>query len=147
MKNTDYTIVLNVSATPEKAFQSINNVTEWWTENLIGNSKKLKDEFTVTFGDIHVSTQRLIEFIPNKKVVWLVSDSKLNFTKNPNEWDGTKVQFEIGHENGKTQVIFTHIGLAPNIECYDACSNAWAEYIQQSLFQLIEKGKGKPTLR
>jgi hypothetical protein len=147
MKNQNYTVSITVNATAQEAFKSVNNVTKWWTENLEGHSQELNDEFTVRFGDVHVSTQKIVELIPDKKIVWLVTDSKLNFTKDPNEWTGTRISFEIFEKNDKsssyqTVVRFSHPGLG---ECFDACSNAWGEYIQQSLLSLINTGKGKPT--
>ena len=145
MKKQDYTTSISVNATPQEAFHSINSVTRWWTENLEGSSQELNDEFTVHFGDVHVSTQKLIEVIPNKKVVWLVTDSKLNFIKDKQEWNGTKIIFEISEKDNKTQVRFTHQGLIPQIECFDACSNAWGDYITQSLRNLINTGNGQPT--
>jgi len=145
MKKQDYTTSITVNATPQEAFKCINNVTKWWTENLAGRSKKPNDEFTVRFDDVHVSTQKLVEVIPGKKVVWLVTEGKLNFIKDKQEWNGTKISFEISEKEGKTQVRFTHHGLIPTIECFDACSNAWGDYIQGSLKSLINTGKGQPT--
>jgi hypothetical protein len=145
MKKQDYTISITVDATPHEAFKGINNVTKWWTENLEGSSQKLNDEFTVRFWDVHVSTQKLIEVIPDKKVVWLITDSNLNFIEDKQEWNGTKISFEISGRDGKTEIIFTHIGLVPQIECFHDCSNAWGQYIQKSLQNLINTGKGHPT--
>ena len=145
MKKQDYHISITVDATAHQAFESINNVTKWWTENLEGGSQKLNDEFTVRFGDVHYSRQKLTELVPDKKVVWLVTDSKLNFIKDKQEWTNTKIAFEILTQNNKTHVRFTHIGLVPEIECFDACSNAWSEYIQGSLLKLINTGEGQPT--
>lgn len=147
MKNKDYHTRIIVDAAAHEAFENINSVTKWWTENLEGSSQKLNDEFTVRFGDVHVSTQKLIEVIPDKKVIWLVTDSKLNFTKDEQEWTNTKISFEISNRGNQTQIDFTHFGLVPRIECFDACSNAWSEYIQQSLLSLITTGKGKPTIK
>jgi hypothetical protein len=145
MKKEDYHEIITVNATAEEAFKCINNVSKWWTENIEGRSEKLNDEFTVTFGDVHVSKQKLVEFIPDKKVVWLVTDSKLNFVKDKQEWTNTKISFEISSHNNKTQINFTHFGLVPDYECFQDCSNAWRQYLQQSLLSLINTGKGHPT--
>src|SRR5436190_9906177 len=145
MKEQDYTVSIIVNATPQEAFKSINSVTKCWTENLEGSSQKLDDEFSVRFGDVHFSKQKLIEVIRDKKVVWLVIDSKLNFIKDKQEWTGTKISFDISEKDNKTQIRFTHHGLVPIIECFDACSNAWADYITNSLRKLVNTGKGEPT--
>lgn len=147
MSKQDYTVSITVDALPQEAFDSINDVTKWWTENLEGHSQKLDDEFTVRFGDVHVSTQKLIEVIPGKKIVWLVTASNLNFIKDKSEWTGTKIRFEIMEKNSKTQIRFTHQGLDPGVECFDACSNAWGGYITGSLRNLVNTGKGQPTPR
>ena len=147
MNAEDYQTTLTVNGTAHEAFKSINSVTKWWTENLEGSSQKLNDEFTVRFGDVHVSKQKLIEVIPDKKVVWLVTDSNLNFIKNRHEWTGTKISFEISEKDNKTQIRFTHLGLVPSEECFDACSGAWSDYLENSLMNLINTGKGQPTPR
>ncbi len=145
MQEQDYHTSIAVDATDHEAFNCINSVTEWWTENLEGSSQKLNDEFTVRFGDVHYSRQKLIEVVPDKKVVWLVTDSKLNFLKDKQEWTDTKISFEIFENNNKTQIRFTHLGLVPYIECFNACSNAWGDYINNSLHSLVNTGKGQPS--
>ena len=45
----------------------------------------------------------------------------------------------------ETEVRFAHLGLVPEVECYDACSNAWGGYVNSSLRTLITKGKGQPN--
>lgn len=143
MSTSDFTTTLLVDKTPNEVFSAINNVSGWWQGEIEGSTDKLNEEFTYRMKDIHFSKQKLVEFIPNEKIVWLVTDSKLNFTKNKSEWTGTRISFEISEKNNKTQLLFTHKGLIPEFECYDGCSNAWSQLVQQSLFSLITTGKGK----
>lgn len=50
------------------------------------------------------------------------------------------VNFEISEKDGKTRLVFTHEGLTPEVECYNACAPAWSEYLQNRLLPLINKG-------
>lgn len=147
MEEQDYHLCITVEATPQEAFESINNISKWWTENVEGSSQKLNDEFSVQFGDVHFSKQKLIEVVPGKRVVWLVTDSNLSFVKDKHEWTNTRISFQIVENGGKTHVNFTHTGLVPEVECYDACSTAWSQYINGSLFKLLSEGKGMPELK
>lgn len=141
LASTDFTTTFFVDQTPEEVFNAINNIGGWWQGEIRGTSKKLHDEFDYRMKEYHFSRQEIIEFIPNKKLVWLVNESKLNFT-NPSEWTGTKMIFEINEINNKTQVRFTHVGLVPAFECFGGCSTAWERLIQESLYSLITTGKG-----
>lgn len=143
MAHLDFTTTILVDQSPKEAFDAINNVGAWWQGEIKGSSTKLNDEFTYKMEDIHFSKQQVVELIPNKKVVWLITESKLTFTKNQSEWTGTKVVFEISIVDNKTQIKFTHMGLVPKFECYGDCSNAWTMLVEKSLFSLITTGKGK----
>jgi hypothetical protein len=92
-----------------------------------------------------VAAFKITEFVPSEKVVWHVLDNYFNFIKDKNEWIGTDVVFEIEKKGDQTEVRFTHVGLVPDYECYDVCSNAWGGYITSSLRNLITTGKGQPN--
>jgi hypothetical protein len=145
MNNQNLTFTISVDQTPEEAFAAINNVRGWWSGNIEGSTDKLGDEFTYRYEDVHYSKQKITEFIPGKKVVWHVLEGYLNFTQDKTEWKGTDITFDISKKGDKTEVRFTHVGLVPESECYDACSNAWGSYINGSLRSLITSGKGHPN--
>jgi uncharacterized protein YndB with AHSA1/START domain len=145
METSDFTTTLLVDQTPEEVFKAITNVRGWWSEEIEGNTVKLDDEFTYHYEDVHYCQIKLIEVIPNKKVVWLVKYNYFKFTKDRSEWTGTKISFEISEKDNKTQIRFTHHGLVPEFECYEICFNAWTQYIQESLKSLIMTGKGQPN--
>lgn len=144
MKNKNFTTTLIVDQTPEEVFNVVRNVRGWWSgyysEEIKGDTEKLNDEFSFRAGGgAHYSRQKLIEVIPNKKIVWLITDSKLDFLEKKDEWTGTKVIFDISTKVNKTQLVFTHDGLIPEIECYNSCAPAWSQYLQNKLLTLITK--------
>jgi len=144
MTNQDFSITFSVDQTPEAAFAAIQNVRGWWSETVEGGTERLGDTFVYRHGDLHASTQQLVEVVPGQKMVWLVTDAALNFTKDKGEWKGTRPTFEVWQSAGKTHVRFTHVGLVRPFECYDACSKAWTFYVKESLRGLIATGKGQP---
>lgn len=137
MKKKDFTTTILVDQTPMEAFHAINNVREWWSGEIEGSTDKLNDEFTYRYKDFHYSKQKLVEVIPEKKIVWQVTESSINFVRDKNEWKDTKIIFEISPKGTQTQIRFTHEGLVPEQECFDACSNAWTGYIANSLRSFI----------
>jgi len=145
MTTTDFTTTLLVDQTPKEVFNAINNVRGWWSEEIEGSTNKLNDVFNYHYEDVHRCQMKLIEVVPDKKVVWLVLDNYFKFTKDTTEWTGTKISFEIAKKDNKTQIRFTHEGLVPEYECFDVCSNAWTHYMQESLKNLINTGKGLPN--
>ncbi|HEY6143205.1 MAG TPA: SRPBCC domain-containing protein [Flavobacterium sp.] len=141
--NFSTTILVDNSA--KEVFDAINNVRAWWQGEIEGNTDQLNEEFIYRMEEIHFSKQKVVELMPNEKVIWLVTDSKLNPLKfkDESEWTGTKIIFEIIEIKNKTQLRFTHLGLIPTFECYGDCSWAWGQLIEESLFSLITTGKGK----
>jgi uncharacterized protein YndB with AHSA1/START domain len=142
MEKSDFSVTLLSNQSPEEVFQAITDVRAWWSgfysEEFSGNTEKLHDEFSFLAGDgVHYSKHKLIEVVPNKKVVWLVTESKLDFLEHKTEWTGTEVIFDISRKGDQTQLVFTHKGLNPESECYDACAPAWTQYLEQKLRPMI----------
>ncbi len=146
-ESKNYTSTIFVEQSPETAFKAIKNFHAWWSEEIEGNTDKLNETFFYHYKDVHLSKIKLIEIVPNKKLVYQVLDNEFNFIEDKSEWIGTKLIFEISDKNGKTKVQFTHEGLVPDYECYNICQDAWTGYIQGSLQSLITTGKGKPNTK
>ena len=145
MSEQNLTHTFTVANSPAEVFAAINDVRAWWSGEIDGVTDQLGAEWTYRYKDMHRSTQRIVELIPGKKVEWLVVDSYLSFVKDKTEWDGTKIVFDIAAKGDETNVTFTHVGLAPDVECFEMCSDAWGSYIKGSLRNLITTGKGEPN--
>jgi len=144
MKTQSFTTTITVPQSPEEVFAAVNNVRGWWSENIDGPTGQPGAEFKFHHGDVHRSTQKIVEFVPGKKVAWHVTEAQLNFVSNKTEWVGTDVVFAIARSGNQTELRFTHVGLVPAFECYDGCSGAWGFYVGESLRALITTGKGRP---
>ncbi len=69
MTTSDFTNSILVDQTPTEVFNAINNVRGWWSEEIEGGTGKLNDEFNYHYQDVHRCKMKIVEFIPNKKVV------------------------------------------------------------------------------
>jgi Activator of Hsp90 ATPase homolog 1-like protein len=143
MNNRNYSATIEVAKSPKDAFKHVNDVSKWWGgKDLKGSCAKLKDEFTVRHGDVHYSKHKVIEVIRDKKIVWLVTESKLNWLeRDKSEWNNTKMVFKIITKGNKTVLHFTHEGLVPEKDCYERCSQGWDMVIKDWLFNFITDGK------
>ena len=144
MSKEDFTTTFSVDQTPEEVFAAINDVRSWWTGEIDGRTDVLGARFTYSHKDIHRTTHEITELVPGQRVVWHVTASTLSFVANKQEWDGTDIVFDIMKKHDKTEVRFTHVGLAPAIECYDRCSRAWSFFITDSLKKRIITSKSEP---
>ena len=143
MEKQDYTAVIMTKKSQLEAIKAINNVAAWWAEDIEGNTEKPGDEFTVHFGETFV-TFNIVEVIPEERIEWLVTDCYLPWLKDKTEWNATRVRFEISEEHSETKILFTHVGLVPQVECYNDCVKGWDQYIKGSLLSLINEGVGQP---
>lgn len=143
--NQHFTTTFSVERTPQEAFEAITNVRGWWSEEVEGVTDQVGGEFSYHYQDVHRCRIRVTELVPGRKVAWLVLDNYFNFIQDQAEWKDTKVVFEISEKDGGAEVRFTHVGLVPQYECYDVCSNAWGGYLSGSLPNLINTGKGQPN--
>ena len=91
---------------------------------------------------------RVVSLIPNRSVVLEcieahhmhegLSSSILN------EWQGTKLIWEIQKQGEKTSITLVHDGLVPTLDCYEVCKQGWDHFVVDSLKQYLDTGKGSP---
>lgn len=145
MNKHGFTTRFVVDKTSDEVFNAINNVRSWWSGEITGDSNRAGAEFTYRYKDVHESRQKLSEFESGRKIVWHVIDANLSFSEDPREWIGTDIIFEIQPKGGKTELHFTHAGLVPTFDCYDACSNGWDVFINGNLRNYIATGEVQPN--
>jgi uncharacterized protein YndB with AHSA1/START domain len=136
MSTQNFSYTLTIPKPIDEVFNILLDPKQWWNglhnEMITGKSEQPNDVFVFDAGNgVHHTVQKLIEVIPDQKIVWEVIDSNLTFAKKTDEWTGTKISFEISKEDRNTKIVFTHDDLTPQFECYDGCSGAWLQYLIQ----------------
>lgn len=145
MENRNYTARFTVEQDPPSVYAAINNVRGWWSEGIEGRTTHVGDRFTHRVLDLHRCDLEVAALDPGREVAWVVIDNYFNFTKDETEWKGTRIVFQISGTDAGTEVRFTHVGLVPEYECFDVCSDGWRTYLE-SLRQLIATGRGNPNI-
>lgn len=148
MKEQYYQSSFTANVSPREALEKITRVSEWWGTHFEGKSQELNDVFTVRFpggdsgGDMYRA--KVAEILP-EKIIWEFIDTYQGWVKNPTEWVGTKILWEVIPQKDGVEVKMTHVGLAPELECFGECTKAWNYLMQESLSQFLNEGKGRPV--
>jgi hypothetical protein len=144
MNTQNYTHTFTMPRTAQEVHDAICRVSEWWTINTEGPTHAEGEEFTVQFGEVHLTKQHITEMLSGRRIVWKVTEAHLPWLNDKEEWKGTEIVFEITPAKNGVQLDFTHIGLTPQVECYAQCEKGWDYFIGTSLFKLITEGQGMP---
>jgi hypothetical protein len=135
-----YTTTIEVPRSSKEVFDYIIELSKWWPEDFEGETIQLGTEFILKTGDGHYSKNKVIEFVPNKKVVWLTTES-LRKTDNF-DWTGTKMIFEISPEGNYTLLKFTYDGVVLQNEYY-RLTQICDMTVKDLFYNFIVNGKGK----
>lgn len=147
MKN--YTATIQTSADPAVAFAALTiDIEKWWTKpNAIIASVGDLAKFTFP-PQLSYWTFKAVELVPNKRVVLECVDAYHIILEKPEasqtEWLGSKMAFEIISTPAGCDVRLEHIGLVPELHCYEVCEAGWNFFYLESLQALLDTGEGKP---
>jgi uncharacterized protein YndB with AHSA1/START domain len=137
---TNYSVEMELAKSPNDVFNHLINLRKWWPEDFAGEDIKPNSEFVFTTGDSHYSKNKVVEFVPNKKVVWLAIES-IRKTDNY-EWTGTKFIFELTPKGDNTILKFTYDGVVFENES-DKLVMICDMTVKDMFYNFIINGKGK----
>jgi len=128
-KKASYTTAIELAKTPGDVFAHVIDLSKWWPEEFEGESVRSNSEFVLKTGNEHYSKNKVVEFVPNEKVTWLVTES----IRKPDgfDWMGTKFIFEIIPRGNHTVLRFTYDGVILEneydrlVQICDATVNSW----------------------
>ena len=135
-----YSVEVAFAKSVNDVFDHVIDLSKWWPEEFEGESIKLNTEFVFKTGDGHYSKNKVVEFEPNKKVVWLTTES-LRKTDNF-DWTGTKMIFEVSPQGNHTVLKFTYDGVVLEHEAnrlVQICDMT----VKEMFYNFIVTGKGK----
>jgi len=118
-----------------KALTTLEGLAGWWTTTTQGNPNA-GGTIAFRFGELGGFDMKVLELDPARHVLWQVVGG-------PEEWLGTKIDFDLKQNGDWTTVLFKHQGWKEPVEFMHHCSTKWAVFLL-SLKSLLETGKGAP---
>lgn len=137
---------LMVDAKGDEIYEALTeSISEWWTKMFEGSAQLQNQTFTIRFGPQVFKTILVEELICNRKVVWRVVDAIIDLPElvKKKEWVDTRIIWEISGSESGSVLKLTHIGLNPDIECYNICVEGWRSFLS-SLQNYLTTGVGAP---
>ena len=136
--NVGLTKEVSVKAPAEKIFQALstaNGLGKWWSYYTLGPDWETGEVLLKWPKSGHQARVRLSEAKAPTVVEWRVIEHQPM-----TEWNGTIIRFLLEEGgSGETSLVLRHIGLVPECECYEACSDGWG-YLVGQIKKLVEQG-------
>ncbi|WP_444918737.1 SRPBCC family protein [Microbulbifer sp. JMSA003] len=144
---SDYTVSFFSTVTQERAYLAVTEqMPKWWTPTS-APFLAVDDIAKTGFTGKSYCIFRVKKLIPMQLIELECIQSFMisEYVDDPKEWEGTTLRFEFSSANNGTEIIFTHIGLSPDIKCWDMCKSGWDHYLLGSLKSYLEIGEGRPN--
>ena len=121
------------------ALTTLDGLVGWWASTAKGAAASAGETFELGFAGVGEKIDMRVDAaIWPTSVVWTcLSHSGLP------EWEDTKIVFKLKDDDDATSVAFRHVGLVPDLECYEHCHAGW-EHFLASLRSYSERGEGSP---
>ena len=143
-RTEDFSAVLQLPTSPDSVsalFTSAAGVSRWWgpTEG----DAAVGGTLVTSFGAYGVNAMRVLQSGPTRVVWQSTAPDGATPTGHTQEWLGTTMEFDIAPADTGTQLRFRHAGLTPQLECWEACVDAWS-YFMASIEAFATTGAGTP---
>ncbi|MGN7205712.1 SRPBCC family protein [Pedobacter sp. SAFR-022] len=142
----NFTTKLILKAKAQDVYEGLTLlISKWWSEMFEGSAEEQGNVFTIRFGSQVYKTMEVEQLVGNEKVSWRVVDALIDLPElsNNTEWVDTRIIWDISITSEGTALALTHVGLTPEIQCYDLCKNGWQSFLY-SFNKFLTTGKGVP---
>ena len=144
----NYTASITSAASTEETYKAITeNMSDWWT-SMSAKFVKVGDQAKTDFGVESYWVFEAKTLSPNVLIELKCVDSHMigDFVDDPQEWCTTTLRFDIEKEDtGDSKVTLTHVGLTPEMQCWEVCKKGRDHYILGSLKDYLDGKGGKPN--
>ena len=139
----DYEHRITVKVSPKRAFDALTKeMSSWWTE-MSSTVDSVGDRTTAKFEDGTTWSFEVIKLEENKLVEFRCYDANhihpVTTPEMRTEWENTVLRFDIVEKAKSTDIHFTHIGLTPEINCYDICNSGWNHFFGSAFKVYLDK--------
>lgn len=149
MYSNSYEKSIYVDAQANEVYDALTHgYSQWWTP-CEGAFNKPGDRITFKFPpQVSYWTFEATKLDPEQTVELECVEAHHIILDKPEasktEWLGSRLLFRIETAGNKVRVHLTHLGLSPELDCYEVCEAGWDHFFLHSLEKYLNTGKGAP---
>lgn len=137
-----YEHTISVKVTPRRVYDALTKeMSNWWTD-MTSKVDKIGDKTTAKFEDGTTWSFEVAKLEENTLVeLFCFQADHIHPVTTPamrTEWENTTLRFRIIENSENTTIHFTHVGLTPEVHCYDICNSGWNHFFGSSLKAYLE---------